>query len=228
MNVTRLLFPALGVAALLWAVQLSELAGATGRGIIELLPWIAVVLIAASWVGNSVFSPNLRKLRFLDLDDAQAALGRRLAIALGIIFSASMLLDLLARQSKMTAESLAVLNLPLILAGSFCLFKLSGLLKPKPTVISEGEEGGRGEVLTDSMLLSLSRVLLAFSVAAPILSVAGYFAASRYLIFPPILSLGLLGGGVTLFALIREGIGVLTSNGEETKPGLLRLLPVSC
>ncbi len=224
LNATRLLFPALGVAALLWAVQLSDLAGSTGRGIIELLPWIAMVLIAASWVGNSVFSPNLPKQRLLEVDDAGASLGRRLAIALGVVLAISMLLDLLARQSKMTAESLAVLNLPLVVVGAFSLFKLSGLLRPKPVVVVEGEEGGRGEVLADSLLLSLSRVLMAISIAAPILSLTGYFAASRYLTFPPILSLGLLGGAVTIYALIREGIGSLGSGNEATRPGLLPVL----
>ncbi len=224
LNVTRLLFPALGVAALLWAVQLSDLAGATGRGIIELLPWVAMVLIASSWVGNSVFSPNLPKQRLLEVDDAGAKLGRRLSIALGVVLAISMLLDLLARQSKMTSESLAVLNLPLIAVGAFCLFKLSGLLRPKVVVVAEGEEGGRGEVLADSLLLTLSRVLLAVAIAAPVFSLTGYFAASRYLTFPPILSLGLLGGAVTIYALIREGIGSLGTGSAETRPGLLPVL----
>ncbi len=226
LNLTRLLLPALGVAALLWAVQLSELAGATGKGIIELLPSIAMVLIAASWVGNSVFSPNLPRQRLIALDDENAGFGRRLAIALGVILALSMLLDLLARQSRMSAESLAVLNLPLVAVGGFCLFRLSRLLRPSAAKPVEAEtDAGRSESLADSLLLSLSRVLAAIALAAPLLSLTGYFAASRYLTFPPILSLGLLGGSVTLFALIKESIGSLSSNGAEpTRPGLLPVI----
>jgi small-conductance mechanosensitive channel len=230
LNLTRLLLPALGAAALLWAVQLSELAGATGRGIIELLPQVALVLIAAGWVGHSVFSPNLPGQRLLALDDAGAVSGRKIALGLGVVLSLSMLLDLLGRQSRMTAESLAVLNLPLVAAGAFLLFRLSRLIRPKVAAAAgQGDgEAGRSDVLGDSLLLILSRALAAASLAAPALALAGYYAASRYLTFPPILTLGLIGGLATINALVREGITALsraeTGDDGQTRGGLLPVL----
>lgn len=219
-DLARLLVPSAGAAALIFAVRSSGLSGVWGSAIVEVLPQIAIALIVAPWLGQSVFGRRLKSE-----SSPAAKSGYRMSVILGIVYAASILLQAVSTQGEFSTETQAVMNFPLVAIGSYAFFTLSRLLKSGWTVdLNTDDEAGTSDFIFSSLL---SRLLFLFAVVAPILAAIGYFAAARFLIFPAILTLGLLATVLVLFDLIRAFLDHwIEGDGNELRRDQTRLIPV--
>ena len=175
-DLARLLVPSAGAAAVIFAIRSSGLAGVWGTAIVEVLPQIALALIVAPWLGHSVFGAAQK-----GESDYVARSGYLMSVMLGAVYAASVLLLAVSAQGEFSTSTQAVLNFPLIIIAAFVFYRLSRILKSGWTVdINSNDETEKSEFIFAAIL---SRMLLLFAIAAPLLAAIGYFAAARFIVF---------------------------------------------
>ncbi|PCJ74816.1 MAG: mechanosensitive ion channel protein MscS [Rhodobacteraceae bacterium] len=219
-DLARLLVPSVGAVAVIFAIRSSELAGVWGLAIVDVLPQIAVALIAAPWLGHSVFGTTQK-----GEGDAIARSGYRMSVLLGILYAASVLLSAVSVQGEFSTGTQAVLNFPLVIIAAFVFFRLSKILKDGwHTDLNSNDEVEKSEFIFSAIL---SRLLFIFAIVAPILAAIGYFAAARFVVFPTIVTLGLLATLLVMFNLIRTFLDYwIEGEGHELRRDQTRLIPV--
>lgn len=219
-DLARLLVPSAGAAAVIFAIRSSEMAGVWGGAIVDVLPLTALSLIAAPWLGQSVFGAALKSK-----SSSAAKSGYRMSVTLGVIYATSILLQAVSTQGEFSTETQAVLNFPLVAVAAYALYSLSRILKNGWSVdLNADDEVGTSDFIFSSIL---SRLLILFAIVAPLLAAIGYFAAARFLIFPSILTLGLLATVLVLFNLIRALLDRwIEGDGDELRRDQTRLIPV--
>ncbi len=219
-ELARLLVPSAGAAAVIFAIRSLDMAEVWGTALVDVMPQIALALIAAPWLGHSVFGTAKK-----GESDTVARSGYRMSLLLGIVYAASVLLQAISVQGEFSTETLAVLNLPLIIIAAFAFFRLSRILKNGwHADLNLDEESETSEFIFSAILW---RALLLIAVTAPVLAAIGYFAAARFLVFPTILTLGLLATILVLYYLIRSFLGHwIEGDGNELRRDKIRLIPV--
>ena len=219
-DLARLLVPSAGAAAVIFAVHSSELAGVWGAAIVDVLPQIALALIAAPWLGHSVFGTAKK-----NEGDVIARSGYRMSVLLGIVYAASVLLLAVSSQGEFSTGTQAVLGFPLIVIAAFVFYRLSRIFKSGwHADLNSNDEVEKSEFIFSAIL---SRLLLIFAIVAPIFAAIGYFAAARFLVFPTIGTLGLLAALLVLFDLIRTFLNYwIEGEGHELRRDQTRLIPV--
>jgi len=219
-DLARLLVPGMGAAVVIFAVHSSELVGVWGTAIVDVLPQIALALIAAPWLGHSVFGTAQK-----GEGDAAARSGYRMSVLLGIVYATSVLLSAVSVQGEFSTGTQAVLSFPLVVVAAFAFYRLSRILKNGwHADLNSNDETETSEFIFSSIL---SRVLLIFAIIAPILAAIGYFAAARFLVLPSIITLGLLATLLVLFDLIRTFLNYwVEGDGHELRRDQTRLIPV--
>lgn len=221
-SLARLLVPIAGAIALIVAFRISGLEGTWSRPILDVLPFMAISVIVATWLGRSVFSVEGEDVSFIGTSQESAASGFRASLMLGVALALAMLIDALAPQGQFTSATQAVMMFPVIVLASYALFRLSLIFKNRP---------GTEEHTTKSSIQSFSgalwRLLLVISLAAPILAAVGYLSAARYLVFPSILTLSLLAALRVLYDFIRALLDRwIEIEGSEARRDQLRLIPI--
>ena len=219
-DLARLLVPSAGAAAVIFAIRSSEMAGVWGGAIVDVLPQIALSLIAAPWLGQSVFGAARNSE-----SSPAAKSGYRMTVTLGVTYATSILLQAVSTQGEFSTETQAVLNFPLVAIAAYALYRLSRILKSGWIFdLNADDEVGNSGFIFSSVL---SRLLILFAIVAPLLAAIGYFAAARFLVFPSILTLGLLATVLVLFDLIRALLDRwIEGDGNELRRDQTRLIPV--
>jgi len=219
-DLARLLVPSVGAAAVIFAIRSSDLAGVWGNAIVDVLPQIALALIAAPWLGHSVFGAARK-----GEGDAVARSGYLMSVLLGIVYAASVLLLAVSVQGEFSIRTQAVLNLPLVAAAAYVFYRLSGILKVGwNSGLNSNDDTEKSDFIFPAIL---SRLLLIFAIVAPIFAAIGYFAAARFLVFPTIVTLGLLATLLVLFDMIRTFLDYWIEGEEhELRRDQTRLIPV--
>ncbi len=221
LNLSKLVAPSLGAAALIFAVYWADILGLRGMAVLNALPMAAFALIAAPWLGRSVFGSKRNPVDMIGV--SVPAVGFKISLILGIVFALSILIDAMASQGNFSTESRAVLFFPLIVVASLSLFRLARVTRAKPTVPEDEPEPA-----AHSFAALLAQVLFLTSISAPILAALGYYAAGRYLTFPTITTIGFLAALLVLFDLFRaflerwvDGQGEMGSRKDQA-----RLIPI--
>ncbi len=221
LNLSKLVAPSLGAAALIYAVFWSGILGSYGNAILNAAPMAAFALIAAPWLGRSIFGSKSNPVDLIGV--SAPTVGYKISLVLGIVLALSMLIDAIAVHGNFSTESRAVLFFPLIVVASISIFRLARITRAKPPVAED-----RPEPATHSFAALLAQALFLTSISAPILAALGYFAAARYLTFPTIITLGFLTALLVLFDLFRaflerwvDGQGEAGSRKDQA-----RLIPI--
>ena len=221
LNLSKLVGPGLGAAALIFAIYSADILGLRGMAVLNALPLAAFAVIAAPWLGRSVFGSKNIPVDMIGV--VSPASGYKISLVLGIIFALSVLIDAMASQGNFSTESRAVLFFPLIIIASISLFRLARITRAKPELPEDEPEPA-----AHSFAALLAQVLFLTSISAPILAALGYYAAGRYLTFPTITTLGFLTALLVLFDLFRaflerwvDGQGEMGSRKDQA-----RLIPI--
>jgi len=213
------ILPTFGMVALTTALSATGLLGAVGARVSAVLPGAAFVVFAAVWLGARAFPVTQGSDAVLPLPPERRAEGRLLALGMGLVLSANALRSAAMDAQGYSDATSAVMSFPILLAGGLVLLRLASVLR-KP-----GELGDRSYALR--LLALLSRGLLVIGIAAPALSGMGYVQAASALIYPAILSLGL----ITFLFILQRLISniwslVIGRDSSEADAGREGLVPV--
>ncbi|NOR62139.1 MAG: DUF3772 domain-containing protein [Rhodobacteraceae bacterium] len=221
LNLSRLVAPSLGAAALIFAIHWADILGLRGNAILIALPMAAFALIAAPWLGRSVFGSKNNPVDLIGVSAPTA--GYKISLVLGILFALSVVLDAMAVQGNFSTESRAVLFFPLILIASLSIFRLARITRAKPPVPEDEPEPA-----AHSFAALLAQALFLTSISAPILAALGYYAAARYFTFPTIITLGFFTSLLVMFDLFRAFLERWVDGQAEagSRKDQARLIPI--
>ncbi|OYX44219.1 MAG: hypothetical protein B7Z02_05505 [Rhodobacterales bacterium 32-67-9] len=215
----QVIVPVGGVILLVAAVKATGMTGIRSGALISALPYASFFFFTARWIGAWLFR----------VEDAGTALSTRPAEArFHVNMIALMIAAELFRRAFITEvrpplsmAAQAVWAAPLVCICAIFLFRLGQLLRPhradRAHVVAAAE-------FRDRILGSIGMAVMAVSILAPLLAVIGYVAAANALIWPTVMSLGLLGLIVLLQRFGTEIYLAATQSGEEGREALLPVL----
>ena len=242
----RLLLPAASLAIVYFVLRYSGILGPKGAELLGHAASGAATLIAAQGIAWAYYSPRNPRFRLSRLEDAQAMRAVWLAVGLGVVLFVDKLLVSGGVAFDYSADTLSVLNFAVLAFGAVFMWGLAGLVRPSvddmaATKVDADSIAAYTPTNDDDDPSMIGRRLMIFgalamrlvAVASVLLSLGGYYAASRYLFIPTTKTLGLLAGGMLIFIMIRDGVDAYLSSGTddaapstEQKSGGLRLLPI--
>lgn len=252
MTLVRLVVPALALALALFAIWNSGVAGEMGRELMAGAAWAVAIVIGAYALGGAWYSPHTPELRLSRLPEVEARAAHRWLMALATVVGLDRMLVQKGEEIGLSIEALALLNAALLVLGGIALWVYAGFLArpvapgadeeapaPAPSTAEEGEDtaGEESEVRVEAvvpLLATLVRLAARLvAVLAPLLALLGYYAASRYVFHPPVLTGALAGVGLLLFHAVEDAVDRLAApapaRAEEAgvRPSRLRLIPIA-
>ncbi|MGF1501977.1 MAG: DUF3772 domain-containing protein [Paracoccaceae bacterium] len=222
-TLARLLMPAGALALFFSGIYFIGIAGPRGEAVIIGLGTAAAAVIGAYALGGAYFAPTSRTLRLAALDDADALAAHRWIMLLAAVVGFDRAFIHVGQQLGLAIEGLTLLNAALMTVGGVSLFFVTRYVRPPEPAARLEKPGDEDDaeaprpLRVDRPIVSLLRFLSRVSaVAAPILALAGYYAASRYAFFPVVFSGALIGICLLLYHIVRTILGEASSrNGEE-------------
>ncbi len=207
--------PVLGVVALTSALRATEMLGEVGTRLNNVLPVLGFVIFLAAWLGMRAFPRQQGEGAVLPLPAERRAEGRFLAVMMGLVVSAEMLRAEAMDPQEYSEATTSVMTFPILVAGGLVLWRLGRVLR-----LGRQEAAGQSYVLT--LLALIARGIGLIGIIGPVLAALGYVAAADAMIFPAIISLGL----VCLLFILQRLIGDVwavtlgrRAEGDEAGPG---------
>jgi small-conductance mechanosensitive channel len=219
-SLIQMLLPFLGVFALVQAVSLAGVLGVRGTLILQAVPQWALILLAYNWLSERLVG-NALENDLIPVREGYRAQTRILIGALAVMLVLRDAVGYFLHFENLTAASQAVIGFPLIVASALILMGLHRIgLQQRP--IGEGETSIAANANRLIRLLRRLSYLLAY--LAPMLAVLGYLNAAEALIYPVILTLGLLAGLLVLQRFAGDLYGWISKRGEAARDSLLTVL----
>ncbi|MFT3972976.1 MAG: DUF3772 domain-containing protein [Amaricoccus sp.] len=224
-NLVRLVVPVVTTGLIFAAFDLGVLFAREPSGGFFELPLPVGFLIGAFWLSSSLMAPDHPNYRLVPFDDEEAGRASRLTIYLGALLALAVAFKGAAPQWDVSQGTQAAVFYPLLVLGSVGLWRASRLLRLLPQRLQPEEASDAPALATGlGFLAGIARVLRVFAVLAPILGAAGYMAAGGFLVYPTILTLGLIGAGYVVYDLLCKVIWATIGPPGEGKDG--GLMPV--
>jgi small-conductance mechanosensitive channel len=201
-------------------VSLSGVLGVRGTLILQAVPQWALILLAFNWLSERLVG-NALENDLIPVREGYRAQTRILIGALAVMLVLRDAVGYFLHFENLTAASQAVIGFPLIVASALILMGLHRIgLQQRP--IGEGETSIAANANRLIRLLRRLSYLLAY--LAPMLAVLGYLNAAEALIYPVILTLGLLAGLLVLQRFAGDLYGWISKRGDAARDSLLTVL----
>ncbi len=225
LSLSQILLPSIGIYAFVVALFSTELLGFRGQLIADGLIPIGVAFFSARWLALRLLPRSTVRQNFLQIPEASAEKLRRFAGGLGLIWGGNRLLTQLADFDGYSIASRVVLQFPFILIAGFMLFHFGRTLRR--SVDESGAELHADWSFRRRSTDMLGRVLIVVGVLGPLVAAIGYSTGAVAVVFPMILSLGLLALLIVLAGVMRDIYALLTGHDDETARNALIPILVS-
>ena len=236
-TLARLLLPSVAVGLVFLGILNSGLLGPTGLTYAWGFCFAALVVIGAFALGGAYFSPSYPKIRISTLDDADAWRAFRWLTIIAIVVGLDEALVVSGERAGLNVDALSILNAGLLVLGGMALWRYvaaahvgdaahSGENDDEPLDPDDVAAAGPQPV---AVALRLIRFLTrAVALVAPLLALAGYFGASRFLFYPVVFSGALIAVCVLIHHAVREIslLGTPAKAGDAGGEAQLPVLPV--
>ena len=224
-SLSQLVVPFLGLTLLTIAIRLTRMTGPRILELVDVLVPAGMALFTARWLSLHLFPVVDDPQLSMNLSTEHRRRARGIALILGLLAGLQVLYVPFLAQQGQTEGARAVLIYPLVVLAAFTLFRLARTLRlhqPRKKTVDEVEVSVAP--FFDRMQTLGTRVLMLMSVLAPILGAAGYMAAALQVVFPAILSLGLIGLVLVLHRLVTAIYVAIVGNEEAAAQGLVPAL----
>lgn len=203
-NFSRLIVPAVGAGLLFAALDPQKVLDPAHVPRLYYLPAWILVIVGASWLATSLFSPNLPAYRLAPVSDVQAARASRCTMGLGIVLAAHFFFRRNVFSWDLDPAQTATLLFPVFVAGGVLLVRASRLIASARRSLAAGADATHPGVgpLTNVALEVAERGAFVVGLVTPILAAAGYLAAASFFAFGAIFTLGVAGAGYVVFDVL--------------------------
>ncbi|MEN9409960.1 MAG: hypothetical protein RL216_1934 [Pseudomonadota bacterium] len=220
-SLMQVLLPTLGAMALSMALARTGLTGPLGAILIGVLPGLVFILGAANWLGNAVFPVDPGGDAALKLATERRLEGRFLARMFGLLIAIEAVRQQIALEVGADDAANAVLGFPILAATAVLLFRMGQLLRRHVHAESAGDEGLS---YGTRVLGLLARGVMLAGIAGLVLGAIGYIAAATALVFPSVVSLGLVAVLFVLQRFVADIYGLVTRSDAADQEGLIPVL----
>ncbi|KIC48861.1 DUF3772 domain-containing protein [Tateyamaria sp. ANG-S1] len=217
----QIILPMLGLFAFIRAVRATELFGPRGDLLLDGLEIFGLVLFFSRWLASRLFPQDDALRLSVAIPDNRRGEGRVYAAILACVFGLAVLLTGVSDFDRYDAGSDAVLHFPLVIVAGLVLVRLGWLLRRKVRERSTDLE--QPVPYGDRVAATIGRAVIAVGLLAPVLAASGFGAASKFLIYPTILTLALIGTVVLLQGFVRDVYAALRP-GEGARESLVPTL----
>ncbi len=226
LNHLSLLFAAF---LIIQALKFSGLFGFNGTALVNSILPIVLILVFARWFSEILCYDKLKLQALGSLVVRDGTTGAKLVGWLGFVYALTIFFKHLTIAGSWSVGTQAVLNFPLLFLASILLFRLFGLFRydatPAGNLSTDAPNRIRFQLPTQ-----MQNFMRLVTLIAPILAAAGYLYAAQKLIYPIILSLGLIGFSSILFAIFYSVFESLSETPSEyetrTSQSRWALIPV--
>lgn len=225
--------PYLGLVAFAEALTALDILGFRGNALLDLLPEAGLYVLVGRWLSGRFFDRGAHGENLLKLDADVLERGRRIVASLGWVLAFGALFIPLVRMGDASSVSAAVMTLPVEIVMAVFLFRLGRLLS-KNTDDDEAPEGAAQQDAEDwappqssyrsRFMGLLGRASMLVAVIAPVLSAAGYSAASEAILYPSVTTLALLAVLVLLQRFVSDVTEAVSGPREDGQDALLPVL----
>lgn len=220
-SLVQILLPTLGALALGQAVVLTGLAGPLGTAAVVILPVLIFILVVANWLGNAVFPTDESSDTGFLLAPERRVEGRFLARMLGILLALESLRQVIALEVRAGDAANAVLGFPVLATTAVLTFRMGQLLRRHVAAESRSDEGLS---YGTRVLGLLGRAVMLTSVAGIVLGAIGYISAATALVYPSVISLGLVSVLFVAQRFVGDIYGLVTKSDAADQEGLIPVL----
>ncbi|PLL11364.1 DUF3772 domain-containing protein [Tabrizicola sp. TH137] len=221
LSLAQIILPVIGAVALSSAATATGLLGPVGVALADLVPGLVFALVAANWLGHAVFPLEDGDEVSTLLVAERRAEGRFLARSIGLVLAVEAVRHLLLVEVGGSDTANAVLAFPVLATTAVLVFRMGQLLRRHVRSVQQGEEGLSYGL---RVLGLLARAVMLTSVAGLLLGAVGYLAAATALVYPSILSLGLVAVLFVLQRLVADLYGLATRSDAADQEGLIPVL----
>jgi potassium-dependent mechanosensitive channel len=220
-SLLQIILPTLGALALAEAVILTNLTGPVGTATVLIFPAIIFTICAANWLGTTIFP-------FEDGTDTagipvpeRRAEGRFLARTIGLVLGIEALRQAVLLEITASDTANAVLGFPLLATMAVLIFRMGQLLRRHVRSAGAGDESLSFGL---RVLGLLARGVMLTGLAGVLLGAVGYIAAATALVFPSVISLGLVAVLLVAQRLVGDLYGLITRSDAADQEGLIPVL----
>lgn len=221
LSVGQIIAPTLGATALAQALKLTGMFGTIGTAMIETLPAAAFFIYGAYWLCWLIF-PADKDFLPVQLSPERRREGRWLGTVFGCVRGVELLMAAGLNAQAQTLAARAVLSYPLILVSAYVLFRLSQLLVK--SAHDEEHHADQSSSFKANLITLVGRAAMVLALVGPVLASIGYIPAATALIYPAVISLGLMGLLYVLQMLVLEIYIAITDNEDAASKALLPVL----
>ncbi|MDX5349183.1 MAG: DUF3772 domain-containing protein [Paracoccaceae bacterium] len=212
----EIILPTLGMVALASALIASGMPGEIGRQVVAALPLMGFVVFTAAWLGARAFPRVQHEGAVLPMPPEHRAEGRFLAVLMGLVVATEMLRSAAMDAQAYSDVTTGVMSFPILLTGGLLLMRAGRLLR------RARDPDDKSYVLR--LLVLFARGLSVVGLVGPILAGLGYVQAATALIYPAIMTLGLVTLLFILQRLIGDGWALIIKSDEKAGDTLVPVL----
>ncbi|HEY0274979.1 MAG TPA: DUF3772 domain-containing protein [Paenirhodobacter sp.] len=233
--------PVIGAFLLSNALQLTTMPGPILTALFRELPLLVLVMMAAWWLGARIFPVDPETPSVLGFSEHGRAEGRLHTLMMSGALALQYLLqhwitpraeNYLGAAGRIAAEkaaeiasnaeaALAVLQLPLLLLGGVALLRMGQLMRHQLTILQAQDDEA---AFRQSLLKWVATLLIVLGFLGPALGLIGYVAAANALLWPTIVTLGVVATIAVLQAYFSDIYAVLTHSEEHKGEALVPVL----
>lgn len=221
----QVVLPVSGMFLLVQAIEASGMTGLRSGALLAAFPPAALAFFAARWLGSWLFPTGQNghsdiRQSLLSGHELEARFHSNM---IGLLLALEVLRQAFITEVRppLSQAAQAVWATPLVCAVALFLFRLGLLLRQTDT--SQEDAGEAIRFRARIRRLSGNAVVL-ISLLGPTLAVIGYVAAADAIVWPTVLSLGLIGLLILLQRVANDFYGLLTRSREESSDGLIPVL----
>jgi len=221
MSLTQILVPVAAVMALATALVLTSLTGEIGAALASALVQAGIGYFTARWAGRQMFPVHDSRRAPLHLPTPRRREGRLMANLAGLFIGLHVILNTLFDPRLQSDTANAVIAFPLMVLAGVVLFRLGALLSMHLRLVSADTADMR---FFDRIIGVLGKLAMVIGIGAPLVAAVGYVQAAQALLYPSIVSLGLMTGLVFLIQLVDDLYDVVTARAPDDPDALVPAL----
>ncbi len=217
----QIVVPTLGVLALSTAVMLTGMVGPITSVAALSLALAGFILFSARWLGFRVFPRRTGVPGQLNLAPERMREGRLYASVFGFILAFETVRSAAMDSLSISDAGTAVLSFPMIALAGIVLFRVGSLLRPVAKAAEPGEEMPS---YRNRMIGLVAGAAMVVGVLGPLVAALGYVSAGQALVYPAIISLGLLSLIAILQRLVGDIFAALSNSPDAGRDSLTPVL----
>ena len=193
------ILPLLGVCLLIRSVEMLDIFDYRGDALTQAIMVVSIAVIGAYWLAHNLFKETGLTRELLGIDSGRLFVAYSVTILMGIVLGLYWLVNDLEQVAGLTETSIAVLEFPLILIGSYGLITFAQRVKLYRARLTSEKKITPISDKISSLILALT---MTAGILGPITAVIGYSNIGAKLVFATILTLAVLFSLFIIFTLI--------------------------